>query len=417
MFEDLKINNVLVEPGKGAAIERELRDNPDIVLHYDQNAFNISFAALDFSGLERTHYYYMMEGYDPDWVDAGNDHDAYYSNLPAGDYKFRVRITNNNQSIVETENSLNVRVLPPWYGTWWAILLYILASFVLLAGIYQLTRRIRRVRKEAARRIHEVRRERERVEKEKEQEKRLSKIQMNYFSNVAHEFRTPLTMIAGPVSQLAESEDVKGQDRQLVGIIQRNATWMLSLVNQLLDFNRIGDKKLQLRAAQGDIVAPLKGIAELFKFNAGAKGIEFQTHGLEDSFPMWADVDKVQKIVMNLLSNAMKFTPTGGRVTLSFDVVPRDEAAAAFPLTPSRSPRPIPTPSTPSSRWPTRVVAFRKGNWRRFSNDSTRLITKAIRTDRASVCSMPVCWPACITAISRRQTALKAGPSSASYFP
>ena len=168
VFEDLKINNVLVEPGKGAAIERELRDNPDIVLRDDQNAFSISFAALDFSGLERTHYFYMMEGYDPDWVDAGNDHDAYYSNLPAGDYKFRVRITNNNQSIVETERYLNVRVLPPWYGTWWAILLYILAGLLVLAAIWRLYRRISRIRKEAARRIHEVRRERERVEKEKD---------------------------------------------------------------------------------------------------------------------------------------------------------------------------------------------------------------------------------------------------------
>ena len=332
VFEDLKIHNVLVEPGEDAAIQRELRDNPDIVIRDDQNAFSISFAALDFSGLERTHYYYMMEGYDPDWVDAGNDHDAYYSNLPAGRYRFRVRITNNNQSIVETERYLNVRVLPPWYQTWWAILLFSLAGLLVMAAIWRLYRRIRRIRKEAARRIHEVRRERERVEKEKEQERRLSKIQMNYFANVAHEFRTPLTMIAGPVSQLADSEGVKGQDRQLVGIIQRSATWMLSLVNQLLDFNRIGDKKLQLRAAKGDIVAPLKGIAELFKSNAGSKGIELVTYGLEDSFEMWADVDKVQKIVMNLMSNAMKFTPSGGRVTLAFDVVPREEAAAAFPL-------------------------------------------------------------------------------------
>ena len=85
----------------------------------------------------------------------------------------------------------------------------------------------------------------------------MSKIQMNYFANVAHEFRTPLTMIAGPVSQLASSEGIKGQDRKLVGIIQRSSTWMLSLVNQLLDFNRIGDKKLQLKVAKGDLVAPL----------------------------------------------------------------------------------------------------------------------------------------------------------------
>ena len=333
VFEDLKIHNTLVAPGPNSPIATELREGPDVRIRDDQNAFSISFAALDYSEHERTHYFYMMDGYDPDWVDAGNNHEAYYSNLPAGKYQFRVRITNNNQSIVETEKSLTVKVLPPWYKTWWAWILYALAGIVIMGSLWILFRRIRRVRKDAARRIYEARRERERVEKEKEQERRLSKIQMNYFANVAHEFRTPLTMIAGPVSQLASSEGIKGQDRKLVGIIQRSATWMLSLVNQLLDFNRIGDKKLQLKVAKGDIVAPLKGIADLFRFNAGAKGIELQTYGLEDSFSMWADVDKVQKIVMNLLSNAMKFTPTGGRVTLSFDVIPREEAAGTFQLT------------------------------------------------------------------------------------
>ncbi len=333
VFEDLKIHNALMEPCADGPIDQELRNGPDIVIRDDQNAFSISFAALDYSEHERTHYYYMMEGFDRNWVDAGNNHEAYYANLPAGKYRFRVRITNNNQSIVETEKALNVKVLPPWYGTWWAKILFALVDLAVLGAVWLLYRRIRRVRKEAAHRIREVRRERERAEQEKEQEQRLNKIQMNYFANVAHEFRTPLTMIAGPVSQLAASDGIKGQDRQLVGIIQRSATWMLSLVNQLLDFNRIGNKKLQLKVAKGDIVAPLQGIADLFRFNAGSKGIEISTYGLEDSFVMWADVDKVQKVVMNLLSNAMKFTPSGGRVTLSFDVVPREEAAAAFPLT------------------------------------------------------------------------------------
>ena len=333
VFEDLKIHNALVEPGKGAAIPTELRNGPDVVIRDDQNAFSISFAALDYSEQERTHYYYMLEGFNQNWVDAGNNHEAYYANLPAGNYRFRVRITNNNQSIVETEKSLNVKVLPPWYGTWWARLLFILGALLLAGILWTFYRHVRRVRKKAAQHIREVRRERERAEQEKEQEQRLNKIQMNYFANVAHEFRTPLTMIAGPVSQLAESDGVKGQDRQLVGIIQHSATWMLSLVNQLLDFNRIGNKKLQMRVAHGDIIAPLRGIADLFRFNADSKGIELVTYGLEDSFPVWADVDKVQKVVMNLMSNAMKFTPSGGRVTLAFDVVPREEAAAAFPLT------------------------------------------------------------------------------------
>lgn len=333
VFEDLKIHNRLVSPSDGGPVEKELAEDPDILIRDWQNGFSLSYAALDYSEHERTHYYYMMEGFDKYWVDGGNSHEAYYANLPSGKYIFRVRATNNNQSIVETEKALNIKVLPPWYRTWWATVLYVLLGLVMLGFVWMMYRRIRRVRKEAARRIRDIRIERERAEAAREEEQRLNKIQMNYFSNVAHEFRTPLTMISGPAQQLAESPDIKGQDRQLVGIIRRNTEWMLSLVNQLLDFNRIGNSKLQMKVAKTDIVAPLRAAVDMFRFNAGSKGIELGTYGLEEPFVMWADVDKVNKVVMNLLANALKFTPSGGKVSLSFDVLSRDAAAEEFPMT------------------------------------------------------------------------------------
>ena len=333
VFEDLKIHNQLVVPGPDAPISRELSTKPDITLRPDQNGFSISFAALDYSEHERSHYYYMMDGFDRYWIDAGNNHEAYYANLPAGKYTFRVRITNNNRSIVETEESLPLQILPPWYRSWWGRILLWLLTLGLLFCFWLLYRRFHRQQVEQARHIREEREQREKAQQEKEQEQRLNKIQMNYFSNVAHEFRTPLTMIAGPVSELAESEGVTGRDRKLVGIIQRNANWMLSLVGQLLDFNRIGNNKLQLKVAKTDVVAPLQNTVELCRFNANAKNIELTAQGLEEPLVMWADVDKVQKITMNLLSNAMKYTPSGGKVTLSFDVLPREELTALFPLT------------------------------------------------------------------------------------
>ena len=339
VFEDLKIHNQIVEPGPDAPIDRELSSRPDITIRPDQNGFSISFAALDYSEHERSHYYYKMEGFDRYWIDAGNNHEAYYANLPAGRYQFKVRITNNNRSIVETEDFLNVRVLPPWFQSWWGRILLWLLTLGVLFGFWLLFRRIRFVRQKAALHIREVRRakeqaqqEKEQAQQEKEQEKRLNQIQMNYFSNVAHEFRTPLTMIAGPAAELADSPTVKGRDRKLVGIIQRNATWMLSLVNQLLDFNRIGNSKLQLKVAKTDVVTPLKGTVELFRFNADSKKIDLSAHGLEEPLVMWADVDKVQKITMNLLSNALKYTSTGGKVTLTFDVLPREEVQQWFTL-------------------------------------------------------------------------------------
>ena len=332
VFEDLKIHNQIVSPGPDAPIDRELCTRSDITIQPSQNGFSISFAALDYSEHERSHYYYMMEGFDTYWIDAGDSHEAYYANLPASRYQFKVRITNNNRSIVETESSLNVRVLPRWNKTWWAISLFFLLGIGFLTLLWLLYRRIGRERATHARHILEERQAREQAQQQKAQEQQLNKIQMNYFANVAHEFRTPLTMIAGPAAELAGSETVKGRDRKLVGIIQRNATWMLSLVNQLLDFNRIGNSKLQLKVAKTDIVAPLQNTFELFRFNADSKKIELASHGLEEPLVMWADVDKVQKITMNLLSNALKYTPSAGKVSLSFDVLPREEVAQWFPL-------------------------------------------------------------------------------------
>ena len=333
VFEDLKIHSQLVRPAEGGPIEKELAKNPDVLIRNWQNGFSISFAALDYSEHERTHYYYMMEGFDKYWVDADNKHEVYYANLPAGKYTFRVRITNNNQSIVETEKSLNVRVLPPWFRTWWAILSLILLGLALLGAVWLMYQKIRQERADAAAKVRDERLERERAEAARQQEKELSLVQMRYFSNIAHEFRTPLTMIAGPASQLVDSPGIKGQDRQLVGIIRRNSDWMLTLVNQLLDFNRISNNKLQLKVVKTDIAGPLRSIAEMFRFNAGSKRIELASYGLEDPFVMWADVDKIRKIVMNLLANALKFTPTGGKVSLSFDVMGRNEAADRYPLT------------------------------------------------------------------------------------
>ena len=332
VFENLTIHNKLVLPSEKGPMDKLLSEKPDVTIRHSQNGFDISFAALDYSAYEQIRYAYKLEGLDQDWVKTGTRRDAYFASVPPGRYRLLIRITNASHSVTESVEALNIRVLPPWYRSWWAILAYVVTGIFLCSVVYTFVRHVRKVRKEAARRIREVRREREKAEEAEKAEKALNRIQMDYFSNVAHEFRTPLTMIAGPARQLSASEGIKGQDRQLVDIIDRNAIWMLSLVNQLLDFNRIGNGKLHVKVTKMDIVQPLREIAELFRYNARSKGIELGTYGLEDPFTMWVDADKVQKVVMNLLSNALKFTPSGGKVSLGFDVIPRDAAAAAFPL-------------------------------------------------------------------------------------
>lgn len=319
LFEDLKIHNRLIKPVTGGNIDKHLSYNPDIKLAYNQNGFSISFSALDYCEYERVHYYYKLEGFDNYWIDARNNREAYYANLPAGCYTFKVRITNNDRNIVEAENSITVTVEPAPWRTWWAYTLYLLLAagvvFLFLRALYRI-----RLEKEQARR----------AEQEKEQEQRVNKMNMSFFANVSHEFRTPLTMISGPVTQLCESPEIDGNNKKLLHIVQQSVNRMLRLVNQLMDFNKLENDTLKLKVKRTDVVTELKRIMEIFNVNAQSKDISLITTGIEDSFLMWLDADKIDKITTNLLSNALKFTPRGGKIEVNFDVITGEEARQAF---------------------------------------------------------------------------------------
>lgn len=319
LFENLKVHNKLIHPGNEECINKHLSYNPDIKLNYNQNGFSISFVALDYSEHERVHYYYMLEGFDRYWIDANNNREAYYANLPAGCYTFKVRIMDNDRNIVEAENSITVTVEPAPWRTWWAYTLYLLLTagvvFLFLRALYRI-----RLEKEQARR----------AEQEKEQEQRVNKMNMSFFANVSHEFRTPLTMISGPVTQLCESPEIDGNNKKLLHIVQQSVNRMLRLVNQLMDFNKLENDTLKLKVKRTDVVTELKRIMEIFNVNAQSKDISLITSGIEDSFLMWLDADKIDKITTNLLSNALKFTPRGGKIEVNFDVITGEEARQAF---------------------------------------------------------------------------------------
>lgn len=315
VFEDLKINNTLVSPsGNPETIAQALSSNPDINLSYRHGNFSISFAALDYCEQERAHYTYMLEGYDRDWVTAGN-HEAYYANVPAGRYTFKVRITNNNNSIIDTESSIRVNIKPAPWLTWWAICLYVLFSLSLICLFLHLYwSRLRE--KEMSRQALA----------EKEQERRINRMNMNFFANISHEFRTPLTMISGPVSQLGQSPSVSAKDRELIDIVKSSISRMLRLVNQLMDFNKLEGDSLRLSVEWTDIIGCLRDIVRIFEVNAQNKNISLSANGLEGRHMAWADVDKIEKIINNLLFNALKFTPAGGGISLDFDLIPEIEA-------------------------------------------------------------------------------------------
>ena len=320
-FEDLKIHNVLVRPGKNSCISKSLTFSPEINLEYSQNCFSISFAALEYSEYERVEYQYMLEGFDGHWIDAHNNREAYYSNIPAGKYEFKVRVMNHDRSVVLAEKVIPVNIKTAWWFSWWAILIYLLIT----AGIVYLIVKARR--KIAAEKLAKLK-----AQQEKEQERKVNQMNMSFFANVSHEFRTPLTMISGPVAQMEESEDMTEDNKRLLNIVQRNIHRMLRLVNQQLDFNKLENDTLKLSVKQLDVIAQLVELTDMFKVTSEEKGIIFKAYGLEDSVKVWADADKLDKICFNLLSNALKFTPSGGKIEFSFDVVSHDEAAHLFAL-------------------------------------------------------------------------------------
>lgn len=312
-FQELRIHNRLVHPGPEAPVQLLMSEAPAIKLTHLQNSFSLSYAALDYVNGSRINYQYRLEGFDPYWIEAGRDHEADYSNVPAGRYTFRVKAMDSAATLLGCEAAIAIRVKPDPWRSWWAILLYALTGLGLLfLGVYQGW-----LRKQKGMEAAEL--------------SRLNAMQMNFFANVAHEFRTPLTMIAGPVSALAASDRIAGQDRKMLGVMQRSVNWMLHLVNQILDFNRLEGDRLELKVTKQDIVPCVKEVLEVFRANAQAKGINLSDQ-VDGGFQLWMDSDKVTKILMNLLSNALKFTPADGQVEVALDVLSRERAQVLFPL-------------------------------------------------------------------------------------
>ena len=310
IFSDLKVHNQLIRPSAEGPIEVMLDSCKEIRLKHSENSISISFTALDFGEYERVHYYYKLDGFDSEWIDAGSSHSASYANLPSGHYTFRVRTTDSaSDEAVSDERTVKVVVEPAPAYSWWAWLIYLVLGGLLASYVYQNGRRLMKARRAARQ-----------AQMEKEQEKRVNAMNMSFFANIAHEFRTPLTMIAGPVGQLAKSASLDTEERNLLSVAQRSIQRMFKLVNQLMDFNKLENDTLRLSVEQIDVVEAMNNICDTFEFNIKEKGLTLNRFGMEDELMAWTDGDKLEKIVSNLLSNALKFTPQGGHIDVSLDV-------------------------------------------------------------------------------------------------
>lgn len=279
-----------------------------IELPYSLNNFSIEFAALTYNNPELNQYAYQLEGFDKDWVytDASRRF-AYYNNLESGIYKFKLKVTDENGAWSGYIREVTVVVLPPFWATWWAYVIYVVIALATGFWLYRITKNRILLRNEL--RLREM---------EKAKAEELNHAKLQFFTNITHELLTPLTIISATVDELK----LQAPDHtDLYTVMNSNVRRLIRLLQQILEFRKAETGNLKLRVSPGDLAAFVKNEAESFQPLIKKQKVHFSVICDPDSITGYFDTDKLDKILYNLLSNAAKYSREGGfiQVTLSYD--------------------------------------------------------------------------------------------------
>ncbi len=288
---------------------------------FKNNQLRFQFASTSFYDESKNQFQYKLEGFDKDWSSWTSETKKDYTNIPEGDYSFKVR-SKNIFNYIGQEDSYSFTILPPWYRTWWMYLMYGLGAIGVILLITQWRSNQLRNKNIALEtiikeRTSEIVQKNRQLEDQTEQLKVVDKMKTRLFANISHEFRTPLTLIKGPIEQL-EQHPEKKLSISNVKMIRRNANRLLKLVNQLLDLSKLESGNLELEPSEGNVYKCLRAAASSFSSHAAQRNMDYQIK-IPPNKILWAsfDRDKLEKIIYNLLSNAFKFTDDDGIVSIS----------------------------------------------------------------------------------------------------
>ncbi len=309
-FTNFRLFNKPVNPGKKSVLQKNIDLTEQITLKYNQNVISFDFIALDYLSGGKNNFYYYMEGFETSWQQAGHQQSATYTNLSAGDYVFHVKATNLYDHPNPNERIVRIRVLPPLWKTSWAYLIY----FLLISGVVLLLYRFNEIRHKE-KMVLKI----EKIEKEKLQE--LHQHKMNFFTYISHEFKTPLTIILASLDSFFSGDHLPSAFTGQIITIKRNVLRLQFLINQLMDFRKIETDHATINLQQGDVVNFLRELFNAFSTLFKRKELEYVFIAGQESLTIPFDPDKVEKIVSNLLSNAFKYTPEHGVITLKVESV------------------------------------------------------------------------------------------------
>lgn len=303
VFTDFLIFNESISNKNNAPLNKSIAYTDTIILAYSENVITFKFSALDFNSNEGLNYVYKMEGFDNKWTQLNKTNSASYTNLNPGNYTFRVKGTNSDGKWGTKEADIQIKIKYPWWRTIWAYIAYVIVIIVILLLI----------RRFEVSRTH-LRNELKNLEFEAKKLKEIEMMKSRFFANISHEFRTPLMLIKGPLEQLLVK---KGNSDELTKMAFNNTEKLKSLIDQLLDLSKLESNLIPLNTNKVDLSIIIKGFIYSFKAVTEQKNIVLDLDCPDEKMIAEIDLDKFEKIINNLLSNAYKFTPAGGSILVS----------------------------------------------------------------------------------------------------
>lgn len=279
--------------------DRHLDITDKIVLRYDENNLTVRFSNLNYSQPQSLSNWYKLDGEDKNWTFIGNDNTIRYTSLSRGHYTLMVRQQSRDGNSAVISLPITIKPFPLFSRI--AIMIYIIAVLITAILVYRSTRKHFKLNAEL-----------ENSKRESQYEKYINRMNMNFFANMAHEFRTPLSLVSAPLSQLESDQSLSIDTHKIVSVMRISVDRLLKLVNELLDFNKLDNGTISLKVERDyPVVIRMAKILEMFSINASKKGISLNAYGFDSDFRMPLDPDKFESIITNLLSNAIKFAGKG----------------------------------------------------------------------------------------------------------